>query len=221
MNQPDPSKSDQIVGYFVQVPTTAAESALDARQIWRKLLRSKFLILGIIVVATAIALALAFVMTPVYRSQILLAPTGAEDDKGQIMTLIGQYAPGSQLGSLGSGSNSKDQAIAVLKSRQFTEAFITNENLLPILFADAWDAEAEEWGADDPANNPTMSDAVMMFQESIRNVQEDTRRNLVALQIDWTDPELAARWANLMVERLNDHLRQQDVAEARRSIEFL
>ena len=221
MNQPDPSNSNQIVGYFVQVPTTTGESGADICGVWRKLFQSKLLILGVVALATALALVLAFLMTPVYRSQILLAPTGAEDDQGQIMTLIGQYAPGSQLGSLASGSNSKDQAIAVLESRKFTEEFVNSENLLPVLFAKDWDEEAEEWKVDNPKDIPTMSDAVRMFNESIRNVQEDTRRNLVALQIDWTNPELAAHWANLMVDRLNDHLRQQDVAEARRSIEFL
>jgi uncharacterized protein involved in exopolysaccharide biosynthesis len=66
-----------------------------------------------------------------------------------------------------------------------------------------------------------MSQAVAKFSDSVRKVHEDGRRNLVALQIDWTDPNLAAQWANKLVTRLNDYLRQRDIAEAQRSIEFL
>ena len=216
--QPD---SSQVTGYFVQVPADMDNPVLDVRRIWRVLLGSKTLILSIVVAATVAALILALAMTPVYRSQILLAPAATDDDQSQLASLIGQYAPRGQLGALSSGSNSKDQAIAVLQSRKFTEEFIESENLMPVLFPEAWDSDNQDWFADNPDGIPTMSEAVAKFADSIRRVQEDTRRNLVELQIDWTDPEHAARWANQLVDRLNDYLRQRDIAEAQRSIEFL
>jgi len=213
--------SGQVSGFFVQVPAETNESILDVRRIWQILLGSKILILSIAATATVIALIVALIMTPVYRSQILLAPASTEDEKGQLAALIGQYAPGTQFGGLSSGSSNKDQAIAVLQSRQFTEQFIESENLMPVLFSELWDAQNGKWAVDNSGDVPTMSQAVAKFSDSIRKVHEDGRRNLVALQIDWTDPELAARWANKLVSRLNDYLRQRDIAEAQRSIEFL
>lgn len=222
--QPDKTggaDAGEVTGYFVQVPADSNEPLFDVGRIWRTLLASKTLILIVVAATTIAAVMLAFIMTPVYRSQILLAPAATEDDKGQLAALIGQYALGTQLGGLSSGSSNKDQAIAVLQSRQFTEQFIENENLMPVLFSDLWDAQNGKWAGDNPGDVPTMSQAVAKFSDSIRKVHEDGRRNLVTLQIDWTDPELAAEWANKLVARLNDYLRQRDIAQAQRGIEFL
>lgn len=213
--------ANQVTGYFVQVPVETNDAALHLRRIWQILLNSKVLILSIVIATTVVALILALIMTPIYRSEIMLAPAETDGNQSQLATLIGQYAPAGQLGALSSGSNSKDQAIAILQSRKFTEEFIESENLLPVLFPEAWNSEAHEWILDNPDDIPTMSNAVAKFSEAIRTVQEDTRRNLVALRIDWKDPELAAQWANKLVNRLNDYLRRRDIAEAQRSIEFL
>lgn len=217
----DQPAATHVTGYFVPLSDDGDASNDDIRTALRKLRKGRAVIIGFIVAALLVAALVAFLTTPVYRSQILLAPAQAEDQRGQLATLVGQYAPGLQAGGLSSGLNSRDQAIAVLESRQFTEAFIRSEALLPVLFADAWDADRQTWKSADPEDTPTMADAVALFAESIRRVHEDNRRNLVTLQIDWTDPQQAADWANLLVERLNDYLRERDIEEAQRSIEFL
>ncbi len=217
----DQPTGTQVTGYFLPLAEDAAANAADLRDAWRRLKKGKAVILGFVAAALIGAALVAFMTTPVYRSQILLAPAQVEDQRGQLASLVGQYAPGLQPGALSSGLHSRDQAIAVLESRRFTEEFIRSEALLPVLFADAWDADKETWKSGNPDDRPTMADAVSLFAESIRRVHEDNRRNLVTLQIDWTNPQQAADWANLLVERLNDHLRNRDIEEAQRSIEFL
>jgi uncharacterized protein involved in exopolysaccharide biosynthesis len=117
--------------------------------------------------------------------------------------------------------SSKEQTIAILQSRAFTEAFIESENLLPVLFADKWDSAAGKWKPMREDRIPTMADAVELFDEDIRAVSDDTGTNLVTLRIEWYEPELAARWANTLVRRLNDDVRKRDIAEAERSLEFI
>ena len=41
--------------------------------------------------------------------------------------------------------SSAAESIALLKSRFFIQEFIEQENLLPVLFANRWDAERNEW----------------------------------------------------------------------------
>ena len=55
---------------------------------------------------------------------------------------------------LGSGGGRKDESIATLSSLGFARDFIVAENLLPVLFADKWDAAANRWR--DPSQVPTL-----------------------------------------------------------------
>jgi len=123
---------------------------------------------------------------------------------------------------LSQGSTSrKDEAVAILMSRGFTSEFIERQRLLPILFRGKWNPETEEWKVNDPGDIPTISDAVNLFDDEIRTVKEDNKTELVTLRIEWKDRELAATWANQLVESLNQHIRDRDIAEANRSIQYL
>jgi len=215
------AESDPLTGYFVQLPPESKADVLDLNKMLHQLIARKFLILAVVAASTIVAIVLAYLATPVYRSEILLAPASAEDNKGGLSALIGQYGALSQLGGISSGSSSnKDQAIAVLRSRKFTKDFIKSENLLPHLYSDRWDSTAGDWTGNG-ANAPTMAEAYELFDQNVRSLSEDVRRNLVTVRIEWEDPELAARWANRMIEILNEYLRVRDISEAERSIEFL
>jgi uncharacterized protein involved in exopolysaccharide biosynthesis len=41
------------------------------------------------------------------------------------------------------------------------------------------------------------------------------------MTIDWTDPNVAARWANLLVERLNEHMRQRALTDSQANVNYL
>mgnify|MGYP001828834200 CR=1 FL=1 len=213
MNEPDPNLTQSS-------DTGLNEMFLDLDKIRRQLLANWVLVLGIVAGITFVAIAYAMLATPVYRSEILLASTASEQDGNQLAGLLGQIAPTSSTDSL-SATIGKDQAVAILRSRAFTAEFIEKANLRQIIFADLWDEANQAWLADSAEEIPTLSKAVSVFDDSIRTVNEDLRRNLITLRIDWTDPNLAAEWANRLVEQLNEHLRQRDIAEAQRSIEFL
>jgi uncharacterized protein involved in exopolysaccharide biosynthesis len=43
----------------------------------------------------------------------------------------------------------------------------------------------------------------------------------VTLSIRWKDPDTAAEWANVLVQRLNDRLRQQALTESERNVAYL
>ncbi len=99
---------------------------------------------------------------------------------------------------------------AVLKSKDFARAFITDLNLMPVLL------ESAESGDQKPDN----LDAVRVF-DGIRVVAEDKKSGLVTPSIRWKDPDIAAEWANLLVKRLNDRLRTQAEAESQRNVDYL
>jgi capsular polysaccharide biosynthesis protein len=98
--------------------------------------------------------------------------------------------------------------------------FIRDNNLLPVLFANKWDAEAREWAVDDPEDIPSLSDGYVLFEKNVLEVtEEDT--GMVTVAIKWSDAERAAAWANQLVQRINQNLRSRAIDEANRTIEYL
>jgi uncharacterized protein involved in exopolysaccharide biosynthesis len=62
---------------------------------------------------------------------------------------------------------------------------------------------------------------VRYFDESIRFVREDKVSGLVTLIVEWKDPEQAAQWANLLVERVNNTMRARALSEAEANVKYL
>ncbi len=190
-------------------------SLLDVVEVfWRR----RLFMGGMIILAFVLALTVAFVMTPVYRATVIMASVDANQT-------------GSSLGDLGglaalagfplNDSAKSEEAIAKLISQSFSRTFIVDQHLMPVLFASLWDVAKQEWGVSDPKDIPTIAGGFALFDGSIRSVVRDGETGLLALHIDWIDPELAASWANRMVDMINLNLKEQAISEAQRSIEYL
>jgi uncharacterized protein involved in exopolysaccharide biosynthesis len=121
--------------------------------------------------------------------------------------------------SLKSGDIETEQALAILRSRQFTEAFISEHALMPKLFAKQWDATAGTWKTG--RKPPTPAKAYEYFDRRVRSIVQDKKTGLVRLQIEWRDPEEAALWANSLVERLNRETRTRAIEKADASLGYL
>ncbi len=197
------------------------EDEIDLREIWRVLVDNKKLIALVTAITTLIALVTAFLITPIYRAEVLLAPATAEKTGG-LGALAGQLGDVAALAgiSLGGGDQTQE-AIATLKSRALTEAFIKENNLMPILFEDEWDADKKGWKDQDPEDAPTLWQAYETFNENVRSVSADKKSGLVTLAIEWKDPVLAATWANDLVKRVNNRRQREAIEEAESSIGYL
>lgn len=217
--EPEPR---EVRGYFVQVPLPRPEDRIDLRAMWRHVVRYRWLIALIVIVPMVLSAIVVSLMRPVYEADIVLVPAATEDTASGLSALTSQIGGlASMIGISSPASASKEQTIAILQSRAFTEAFIESENLLPVLFARKWDSEAGTWKPMSKERIPTLGDGVELFEEEIRSISDDAGTNLVTLRIEWYDRELAAKWANLLIRRLNDDVRKRDIAEAQRSIEFI
>jgi uncharacterized protein involved in exopolysaccharide biosynthesis len=171
-----------------------------------------------------LAAAAAFVMTPVYRSTAVLiaTDTGRNSLSSSLGSSLGSLGGLAALANinLGSSGAATEEALAVLTSRQFTDAFISDTNLLPILFSKKWDSASNRWKGP-PDKQPTASAGFRYFDRSVRSVTQDKKTGLISLQIDWKDPNLAALWANELVNRLNAEMQRRAISQADASLGFL
>ncbi len=201
-----------------------SESDVDLRTLFRLLWRRKWLIVTSTVVFAAIFAILAFVITPVYRATTVLVPASVDrNSAGALGAMLGQFGGLASLAGVnvgGAGNSDTEVSLAVLRSRQFTEAFIRDLDLLPLLFEDRWDAGAKQW--EGPKEDwPTLAQGNKFFDREVRSVAFDRKTGLVTLQVDWSDPALAAAWANELVARANAEMRRRAIEDARASVDYL
>ena len=207
---------------FAYMPPPQAEEEINLLDLWRVLVREKWLIFFLTTLCMAGAIAAALLMTPIYKAEVLLEPI-SEDGKqgGGLMAQYGGLAAMAGIDIGGGGSNSKDTNMAILQSRVFIEKFLHDENLMPILFSKQWNPETQNWKVEDPKQIPTLWNGVEYFTKGILKVSEDKKTNLVTLAIEWKDREQATRWANLLVKRINHHLKELAIQDTQKSMEYL
>ena len=220
--RPPVEMSSAVRGYFVPVFEPDAPQPVTFRELFRAA-RSRWwwLLLGAIA-GLALGTAAAFILRPVYQSKVLMV--GVKDDavSGGLSSLMGQFGGLASLAGVSLGSDSRlAENMAVLMSRGFTERFIVDENLMPILYASRWDADRKAWKPHLWKRDPTLSRAVGMFDRKVRFLSEERRSGIITLMVEWKDREQAARWANLLVQRANAELRASAIADSRRNIEYL
>ncbi len=176
--------------------------------------------LGGAALGLAAALAAGFLTRPVYRASAVVMPVAGKETGNRAVAGLLSRLGGA--GALGLGDSSqRDEALAVLKSRQFAERLIVDERLLPVFFADRWDQGTGKWTERDPNRIPTVWDGWIYFDRKVRTVIEDQDRGLVTVRVEWFDPVQAARWTNLMVARANDDLRSRKLRQLESSLAFL
>ena len=133
---------------------------------------------------------LAFVgsafMTPIYRSEALLAPA-EESGGGALTAMLSNFGGLGRLAGLGNtGPTRKDEALAMLRSRAFVAAFVESKDGFAILYPDAWDAEAGVW-ANSGADVPSEQDIYLRFTRSVLSVNENPDSGIITVGISLPD----------------------------------
>ncbi len=199
------------------------EDGVELRRMFAKLAARRWWLIAAVVLSTALFVTAALVMTPVFRSSAVLISASSERNSvsGSLNSALGQLGGLAALAGVGLGSSdaATEEALAVFKSREFTERFITDLNLLPRLFAKQWDAAAGQWRAP-PKYQPTNFKGYKYF-DRLRTITQDKKTGLVTLQIDWKDRIEGAAWANELARRLNDEMRTRAIEKADASVHYL
>lgn len=189
------------------VPTmpTHHDDELDLIAFLRVLWELKHVIVITTVLFGLGSIYIALTATSIYRADVVVAKanvagmTGAASLAGQLGGLVGvnlkQGGPGTE-------------AQAILESRRLAEEFIKRSDILKELSPDDGDPQ-------------TLWSAVRQFRELVLAIREDATTGITTVSINWTDPAIAARWANEFVALANDIIRDRAREESERNIEYL
>jgi uncharacterized protein involved in exopolysaccharide biosynthesis len=199
---------------------TSREGSIDLVYVFALLWRGKWLIAGTASVAVLLAVAYALTAPSWYRSEVLLKLAETRSTQG-LSGQLGALGGLASLAGLTIGSNTSAEPIAVLTSREFIGDFIRDENLLPMLLADKWDASAKRWKPSQAGDEPDIRDGIRYFSKNVIKVTEDRKSSLITLTIEWKDAAIAAAWAEVLVDRVNEHMRQRALREAQNNVGYL
>lgn len=185
------------------------EGEVDFIVLWRVLWSYKYLIALIAGLFVAVAVVLALTATSIYRAEVVIVESSDSNASGvgTLTKRLGGLAglAGIDLGS--SGGNGAN-AMAILKSRRLVEEFIQRNKLLATLYPRA-------------KRPPTLWYAVTRFRTDVLSFRDDKRGNTTTLAINWTDPVIAAAWANGFVALANDVIRTRSMEDSKRNIAYL
>lgn len=183
----------------------------------------KWAVATITTMFVAVAGIAAVVMPKKYRATIIVAPAESKSvGGGALGSLASEFGGLASIAGLSMrGDSRKSEAIATLQSDVLTRGYVQRKNLLPVLFADKWDAAAGKWREQAPGRIPTLWKASQLIDKKVRGVTENPKTGLVTLTITWTDPKLAAEWANDLVTATNDYMRGKAIVQTERNMSFL
>ncbi|WP_354623213.1 Wzz/FepE/Etk N-terminal domain-containing protein [Psychromonas sp. MME2] len=205
-----------------------ADDEIDLRELFHALWKGKWIIILCTAVLAVGGVFFALSQPNTYKSDVLLAPTqgssggGLSGQLGGLAALAGVNIGGAQ------ADDPKVEALAVLQSRKFIDAFIVKHDLLvPLMASTKWiedsntlildeelyDAATKEWLFDPEENEtlkPTLWDANKAFKELLA-VSEDKESGMVTISVTHFSPFVAQQWATLLVSELNEWMKQNEL----------
>jgi uncharacterized protein involved in exopolysaccharide biosynthesis len=207
------------IAYYVPVSTTVAPSGLDAIEASGILWKRRYAI-GLTAVFVGLgAFGGTLLLPSIYRAEVLVAPVQKDEGVGALAELGGLAALAGI--NLPTPENNTEEDLAILRSRGFLWSFVNKHRLMPVLFKDDWDESTQSWTDADPEDQPDLWDAYRLFKDKLLSVSTDRRTGLIRVTVDWSDPELAAVWANTLISELNEHLRAISIERSKVNLTYL
>ena len=236
LNIPDVKKLTNVL------KTVGFDDEIDLRELFSVLWDGKVWISAITAAAAVISVLVALWLPNIYESKALLAPKSA-GGSGELSRLASQYSglaslAGINLSGVGGGDVSKAAlAQEKLKSLSFFTEHLYSEVLVDLMAVDYWDAYSGEIVVDADVYNqgankwvrevsypyqtkPSPQEAHKEFLELIA-ISEDKQSGFISLKVEHESPFVAKAWADMLIDRINEEIRAEDVGEAEASIAFL
>jgi uncharacterized protein involved in exopolysaccharide biosynthesis len=215
------------------------DDEIDLKELFSALWAGKITIILTTFVASIIAVAIALSMPNIYRAEALLSPVSS--DGGGMNGLANKFGGLASLAgvSLGGGGFDKTtMGIEVLKSRTFFADFVDKHPVMVDLMAsNGWDSNnnkilidteiydvaSQVWvrEAKAPRNSePSVQEAHKEFSQLL-SVSQDKESSFITIAIEHYSPYVAKQWVDWLVQDINNTIRNQEVQQAQRSIDYL
>lgn len=199
----------------------SGEEFLDLRQLVAKLWARRTWLIVSTAVLTIASVVYALTSERVFRATTVLASAKAGGTQSALSSVLGQVGGLASLAGIDLGMKGPDteEALAVLRSREFTVRFFEDEHVLRKIYYKDWDERTQQWKPG--VKPPSIARAFEYFDRDVRQIIQNRKTGLISVQIEWRDRVEAAKWANELVQRLNEEMRKRAIEDSNLSIEYL
>ena len=214
------------------------DDEIDLRELFHVLWDKIFYIGAITSIFSLISIIYALMLPNIYQSQAVMMPMEANQG---MSGMLGQYSGMASLAgiSLPSESGSKAQeAIARIESFEFfSNSFLPHiklENLMAVkkwnqasntltYDASAFNSESGQWvrKVKPPTSTIPSSQKAYKQYQAIMSVSEDKKTSFVTLSVEHKSPVIAQQWVEIMMDQIDQVMRDQDRQTALQSIAYL
>jgi len=195
------------------------ENDLGIIDIFRILLPFKKMIIAVTTSFAVFSIIYSLMITPVFVSKVVMVSLD-EDNQNALSGIASQLGGLASIAGIATGTNNSskiDNAIAILGSRTFIQNYLVEENLMPVLFSSDWEEDNQTWS---DGEGPSLWKGYEKF-ERLMDISKDPKTGILEVSISWSDPVIASKWANDIVNRLDLYLKKSTVDESQRSVVFL
>ena len=214
------------------------DDEIDLRELFHVLWDKIFYIGAITSIFSLISIIYALMLPNIYQSQAVMMPMEANQG---MSGMLGQYSGMASLAgiSLPSESGSKAQeAIARIQSFEFfSNSFLPHiklENLMAVkkwnqasntltYDASAFNSESGQWvrKVKPPTSTIPSSQKAYKQYQAIMSVSEDKKTSFINLSVEHKSPVIAQQWVEIMMDQIDQVMRDQDRQTALQSIAYL
>jgi len=213
------------------------DDEINLKELFLIFWNQKLLITSITTLAAIASVLYALSLPNIYSSSALLAPASVEDS---LSSKLGGYSSLAGLAgiSLPSDSGGKStEAIERIKSYDFfIDQFVPNIKFENLVAANKWDQGTNnidydnkifdkidnKWTRDSkslPAK-PSNQEAYEVYTD-ILSISESKKTSFVSISIQHVSPLISQKWLKLIINNINNHMRELDKNLAVNSIDFL
>lgn len=218
---------------MIDKPSEHEIGIIDIIQI---LLNHKYLIVITSTIFFIFSLFYAMNASDIYKSETVLSPNFNEKNTTSLNAL-GPLNPFSGIISSTPSATKTSIGLEVLKSRKFFfNLLANNEILIPLMASKGWDSvnkklilnesifssQKNTWNfnTNSEDGSPTNLQAYEKFTEDFE-VEKNLESGLITLSYEHQSPVFAKKMLDLLVEEVNEVTRNEDVAQAEKSIDYL
>ena len=188
---------------------------IDIVDLFQRVVDQKRLVMTFTSVTFLLGLILSYLISPVYQSTIVVSPV-EETQNSSMLSGLGALSQTFGLASMSNATEDKT-AMAILKSKPFTNQLFKDDKDLRMLFESRWNEEESTW-----INGIRPNDIMInsRFRKGLR-IEQEPDTNTIHISINSDNPVFASKIANQSIDALNEYMRQEAIEESVNSQKYL
>lgn len=176
------------------------EDEINLLDLVKVILKHKWLIFWIVVIAVFLTAIISLLMTPIYEAKAVILPIASQGEG------FGASSIAAQFGIATPTPPNTSEIVGLLKSNKLRERVLKRYNLLPVLF--------EEDSLEEKTEEERIWMGLRYLGEALK-INSNQKENTIEISMEFKDPEITANIVNYLLKELNDYMS----SEARRVAE--